>query len=62
MTASFGGVPPAEGAYDSVFQQQIARQQAAADASQALGRDVVSPGAPFPVDTTPGPEPFEVFA
>jgi hypothetical protein len=53
---------PAQGAYDAAFQQQRARQEAAADASQALGRDLVGKAAPFPVDTTPGPEPFVVFA
>jgi hypothetical protein len=49
------GIKVELGAYDSAFQAERERQEAAADASQALGSDVVSPGAPFPVDTTPGP-------
>jgi hypothetical protein len=48
------GIKVENGAYDSAFQQQRARQEEAADASQALGSDVVSPGAPIKVDTTPG--------
>jgi hypothetical protein len=55
------GIKVELGAYDSAFQQQRDRQEAAADASQALGSDVVSPGAPFPVDTTPGPG-LELYA
>jgi hypothetical protein len=49
------GIKVEMGAYNSAFQEQLERQEAAADASQALGSDVVSPGAPFHVDTTPGP-------
>jgi hypothetical protein len=49
------GIKVEVGAYNADFQQQLERQEAAADTSQALGSDVVSPGAPFPVDTTPGP-------
>jgi hypothetical protein len=55
------GIKVELGAYDSAFQQQRDRQEAAADASQALGSGVVSPGAPFPVDTTPGPG-LELYA
>jgi hypothetical protein len=49
------GIKVEMGAYNSAFQAQLERQEAASDASQALGSDVVSPGAPFHVDTTPGP-------
>ena len=55
------GIKVELGAYDSAFQQQRDRQEAAADASQALGSDVVGSGAPFPVDTTPGPG-LELYA
>ena len=46
---------------DQQGERHSERQEAAADASQALGSDVVSPGAPFPVDTTPGPG-LELYA
>lgn len=62
MSASVGGIHAQQGAYNGVFQQQRQRQEDAADASQALGHDLVGEAAPFPVDTTPGPEPFVVFA
>lgn len=55
MAIPIVGVKVELGAYDAAFQAQLGRQETAADASQALGSDVVSPGAPFPVDTTPGP-------
>lgn len=55
MSIPVVGVKAEVGAYDSAFQAQLARQQEAADASQALGSDVVGPAAPFRVDTTPGP-------
>jgi hypothetical protein len=61
MAIPIVGIKVEMGAYNGAFQQQLERQEAAADASQALGSDVVSPGAPFPVDTTPGPG-LELYA